>query len=193
MIKFQKMFAIGLLCVASLMPNLVSAHDVEFQYINVIEQSEAPEAVPATWVDLDGRQHTLEEFKGKPVILHFWASWCPPCRHEFEALDAWNKAHAKEQGISLVALSGDSSISRAESFINQGDYQIPVRLTDDETQSRWMIRAIPTTYFIDASGHVRGMVSGAVDWADPQMQDEVMALLGDNRNDSKVAQTAALF
>jgi len=188
----QKSFLpVLIILVVSMISNSAWAHEVEYRYINVVEKSDLFQAPSATWIESDGSHHSLAEYKGKPIILHFWASCCPPCRREFGELDAWNNTHAKAQGITLLALSGDTRIGSAESFVREGGYKIPVRLTDDETQGQWMVRSIPTTYFIDAEGNVRGVVFGATDWSDPQMQAEVTSLLESSNENHTVHQTAS--
>ncbi|RMH12775.1 MAG: TlpA family protein disulfide reductase [Gammaproteobacteria bacterium] len=170
-------FVAYFLLVSAFAPIAASAQDVDYRHIHVFERGEAFPVPPATWVEQDGSHHSLAEFKGRPIVLHFWASWCPPCRSEFGELDAWGADGARSQGVELLALSVDRQIAMAVSFLHARGYKAPVRLADGRTQNDWVIRAIPTTYFIDANGNVRGVVFGAVEWSSPQMQAEISALL----------------
>ena len=182
MLKIYKLIAGMALLTAMeviLCPLQLSASELQYTQIRVIEKSETIPAPATSWVDSHGVRHSLREFRGKPVILHFWASWCPPCRKEFQELNAWSRDVAGAEGITLLALSGDDEFSSAERFMHEGGYQIPVRQTDEDTQMKWLVRAFPTTYFIDADGDIRGVIIGATAWDSHQLRSEIASLLGE--------------
>lgn len=108
--------------------------------------------------DVDGRQASLKDFKGKTVLLHFWATWCGVCVQEFPMLRDFQAALPKNTVLLSVVEDGDNENLQAFLLKNQLNY--PVLLGTSEVIRRFKVNAYPTNYFIDANGIVRGRSIG---------------------------------
>ena len=113
----------------------ISAHSVEYQWAN--EQGEAA---------------TLASLEGKPVILHFWASWCPPCRTEMPAMSKWVQAHPDVQ---VVMISLDYDQDGAEVFYAQKNIPLPLNMGNQRDTMALGVRGLPATIVIDADGNIK--------------------------------------
>lgn len=118
----------------------------------------APEFKLAT---LDGKTVSLRDFRGSPVMLNFWASWCPPCRYEMPFFQQiWEEWHGK--GLVILAVNIGESAATAKKFMGDSGFTFPVLLdTSQDVALNYNIRSIPTTFFLDESGVIRDMKIGA--------------------------------
>ena len=118
--------------------------------------------------DLDGRVVMLSDFRGKTVVLNFWASWCPPCREEMPEFQALWDERGSEGSDDLVVLAvnflRDDTVGAATSFIEGNDFTFPVIFdtTRGEVATRYGVRGLPATFFIDRNGIVRTTALGPV-------------------------------
>ena len=118
--------------------------------------------------DLDGRVVMLSDFRGKTVVLNFWASWCPPCREEMPEFQALWDARGAEGSDDLVVLAvnflRDDTVGAATNFIQANDFTFPVIFdtTRGEVAARYGVRGLPATFFIDRNGIVRTTALGPV-------------------------------
>lgn len=133
------------------------------------EESQAPiPALDFTLTDQYGNTHTLEEYKGKTILLNFWATWCGPCKSEMPDVQALYEAY-DENGGDLVVLGvanpgiQDVSQDEVEQFLTDHGYTFPVLMdTTGQVFAYYGISAFPTTFMIDANGNVYGYVPGAM-------------------------------
>ena len=110
--------------------------------------------------DLRGETHTLEEYAGNPLILNFWGTFCPPCREEMPALQQQYEAW-KDKGLQVVGINLSEDRHRVENFIRRVGVGFPILLDSNRrTERAFGLREYPTTYFIDANGVIRQIVSG---------------------------------
>lgn len=118
------------------------------------------------FVDGDGTARALAGFKGKRVVLNFWATWCAPCVAEMPALDRL-RARMAGRGIEVLALSSDrggAPVVRAF-FAKHGITHLPVAIDQGLRAARALdVQGLPTTVLIDGAGRDRGRLLGAAEW-----------------------------
>ena len=117
---------------------------------------------------LNGRSVRLSDYRGKTVVLNFWASWCPPCRREmpdFQTL--WEErgpSGPDDLVILAVNLLPEDTIAAAEGFVDEFGLTFPILLDTSrgEVSRRYGVQALPATFFIDRDGIVRTTALGSV-------------------------------
>ena len=125
----------------------------------VPEGSEAAEndnlAPDFTVYDLEGNAHSLSDFRGKPVIVNFWASWCGPCKREMPDFEEKFREYGEEIQFLMVNLADGSreTVESAQDFIDGQAYTFPVYFdTDLSGAVAYAVSSVPSTYFIDENG-----------------------------------------
>lgn len=101
-------------------------------------------------VDLDGKTHRLESYRGKRVVLNFWASWCGPCISEIPAFSRFAKEHPE---VPILGLSTDRNQRDAEGAADRLDIAYPVLMAGSLADT-YDIRSLPTTIIVDKDGRV---------------------------------------
>jgi len=116
--------------------------------------------------DLRGQHHRLSDYRGKIVLINFWASWCPECIEEMPSL---NKLYEKYEGKGLVVLgiSADRKKEAALKILMQTSVTYPVSLdtTGGMFIKRYTVIALPTTVIIDRNGFIKERVIGRIDFS----------------------------
>ena len=118
-----------------------------------------------TVYDREGNGYKLSDFRGKPVILNFWASWCGPCKSEMPDFEELYKAYGDDIHFLMVNLTDGSqeTVETASSYISGQGYTFPVYYdTDMEAAMTYGIYAVPQTYFIDGDGNIVTYAQGAL-------------------------------
>jgi thiol-disulfide isomerase/thioredoxin len=114
--------------------------------------------------NLDGLTKQLTDYKGKVVLLNFWATWCGPCRIEMPSMDKLYKEFEKD-GFELLAVNIGESSEIAGKFMKSNNLSFPVLLDEDQSvAASYGIRSIPTSFLIDKDGNILGMAVGAREW-----------------------------
>lgn len=114
---------------------------------------------------MDGSGYSLAGFRGKPVVLNFWASWCGPCRDEAPLLAKLHKQYGSDLQIVAVNLTDVDSEKDAREFAATYGFDFPVLLDKNgNAADSYRIRPIPTTFFIDAKGVIQDGALGALTW-----------------------------
>lgn len=119
-----------------------------------------------TVYDRNGDPVKLSDFRGKPVILNFWASKCPPCRSEMPDFQKAYEEYGNEIHFVMVNLTDGTwdTTDSAKAFVDGLGYTFPVYFdTDNDAANTYHIYSIPTTYFIDANGSLVAYGVGALD------------------------------
>lgn len=133
------------------------------------QESRAP--VPAldfTLTDQFGNTHTLDQYKGKTILLNFWATWCGPCRSEMPDLQAVYEDYGNNEkdlvvlGVAAPNLGQEGSAEDITAFLEENGYTYPTLMNEDASLFySYGISSFPTTFMIDKNGNVYGYIMGA--------------------------------
>ena len=129
------------------------------------EEARGSEAPDFTVYDLEGNAHKLSDFRGKPVLLNFWASWCGPCQMEMPDFQKFYESHGDQVNFVIVNLTDgqQETVESASAFIAEKGYTFPVYYdTDIDAAMKYGVNAVPVSYFIDGSGYFVAWAQGAL-------------------------------
>ena len=134
-------------------------------------------APPLAIADLDGRQHRLEDYRGKVVLVNFWATWCEPCRDEIPSI---NKLRASLAGRPFVVLA--VNLAEPESRIRRFQEKVPMEFSvlldrDTRVAKSWQARILPASYLIGPDGRIRYSVRGEIDWSGESARAAIAEML----------------
>jgi thiol-disulfide isomerase/thioredoxin len=106
------------------------------------------------WADLDGKTLRLSSYRGKVVVVNFWATWCLPCREEMPALQ---RVAASEPNVVVLEVDLMEPGDKARSFLDSLglDRLQPVLDSDGATTRRYGVLTLPSTFFVDRDGVIR--------------------------------------
>ncbi len=137
---------------------------------------ERPTAGDFHLTDLDGTEHRLSNYRGRVVIVNFWATWCPPCREEMPSMQrAWEIL--EPEGIAMLAINIGEDEDTIFQFTANFPVEFPLLLDQDSaTIQSWPVRGLPTTYVVDPQGRLVYRAIGGRAWDDPALLDMVRAL-----------------
>ncbi len=131
------------------------------------ESSAALTAAPDFTVqEADGTVHKLSEYRGKPIVLNFWASWCGPCRAEMPEFDEIYRERGAEVQFLMVNLTDGNreTVKSASDFVAAQGYSLPILYDTAQDAARtYGVFSIPCTYFINANGMMTAQARGAID------------------------------
>lgn len=127
--------------------------------------------------DLDGKPHALEDYRGKVVLVNFWATWCEPCREEMPSIERLRAALAGRP-FAVLAVNLAEPESRVRGFLRQVPLAFPVLLDHDRAVAKaWKARYLPATFIVGPEGRVRYSYFGELDWSRDSVRSAIAALL----------------
>ena len=131
-----------------------------------------------TLTDMDGRSVTLSKYRGKVVMLNFWATWCPPCRAEVPSIEKlYRRMQGKDFALLAVNVENNGRDSVA-AFAKEIPISFPVLLDPDHrVTTLYQVNGIPQTYILDKNGVIVQDVQGGVDWTSPQVVAYLSSLM----------------
>ena len=152
----------------------VGAQDAAQQTLPRLEQ---PFAAPDFELPADdGTTHRLRDYRGKVVVLNFWATWCPPCRDEMPAMErAWQKTKARD--VMLLGINVGEDADTIFEFTGQYPVSFPLLMDRDSTViKQYPVTGLPTTFVIDSKGQARYRAVGGREWDDPAIIQQLLDL-----------------
>jgi thiol-disulfide isomerase/thioredoxin len=127
--------------------------------------------------DLAGRAHALADYRGRVVLVNFWATWCEPCREELASIHKLQQQLAG-RAFTVVLVNYGESRARVAEFAKREGIGFPVLLDPNRDAPRaWRVRVLPTSFLVDPEGQVRYSVVGEIDWA-TAVSEKVIRSLG---------------
>ena len=152
--------------------------DTLFAALGIHRPADPSEAPDFTLMALEGRPVRLREFRGKLVLLNFWATWCAPCLHEMPSMERLYQTF-KQTEFMLLAVSMDRQGEEvAKPFVDNLKLTFPVLLDrTSEVARQYGVRGLPTTYLIAPDGLLIGAVIGAREWYRTEAKALIAGLL----------------
>jgi thiol-disulfide isomerase/thioredoxin len=127
--------------------------------------------------DLADRPHTLADYRGRVVLLNFWATWCDFCREEIASMTKLQQQLAGSP-LAILWVNYGQSPARVREYVKHLSADVRVLLDPDQDAARaWRVRVIPSSFLVDAEGRVRYSVIGNLDWGGEESVRAVRALL----------------
>ena len=132
---------------------------------------------PLALQDLDGRRHRLEDYRGKVVLINFWATWCEPCREEMPSLNKL-RASLAGQPFAVLAVNLAESEARVRRFMEQVPLDFPVLLDRDSAVAKaWQARILPASFVVGPDGRIRYWMLGEIDWTQERVRNAILEML----------------
>ena len=127
--------------------------------------------------DLQGRAHRLADYRGKVVLVNFWATWCEPCRAEMPSMEQLRKSLAGKP-FEVLAVNLGEPPSRIERFLEKLPVSFPLLLDrDTATAKAWKARILPASFLLGRDGRIRYVHYGEIDWSGPAARAKIAELL----------------
>ncbi len=122
----------------------------------------------------EGEAVSLNQFKGKPILLNFWATWCPPCIAEMPDLQKLYDSYGQEAAFLLVT---DEKPETIDAFMQKRGFDMPIYIHRRKVPDIFASNSIPTTWIIDPKGNIIIKKTGAAKWNSKSMQQQMEQMI----------------
>ncbi len=156
---------------------LLAAAPLAAQGSGMTPVSGTPAAPPLILPDVDGKLVDLASFRGRLVLVNFWATWCPPCRREFPSLGRLQKLFRPEELVVLAVNVGEDA-ETIFSFAGAGEVTILLD-RDSAAMRRWKVAGLPSTFVVDRQGRLALRAVGGREFDDAAIVRQLRGLLKD--------------
>jgi peroxiredoxin len=140
------------------------------------EVKDRPGAPDFNLLDLDETRHSLSAYRGKVVVINFWASWCPPCRFE---LPSMQRAYIKlqKEGVVMLAINVGEDVDTIFAFTADYPVTFPLLLDRDSSVTQaYPVVGLPTTFVVDPQGRLVYRAIGTREWDEPNLIKKILSL-----------------
>ena len=131
--------------------------------------------------DMDEYEYDFSEYRGKVVLLNFWATWCPPCKREMPSMERLYQKH-KGKDFTVLAINQMEDGDKVFAFTGTLDTQLTFNILLDTKSSvaqNYDVRGLPTTYLIDKKGKIRYRAVGGREFDHPEVEKIIQGLMGE--------------
>ena len=126
--------------------------------------------------DTDNTVHRISDYRGRVVLINFWATWCVPCRKEIPSLKhAWDIF--KKENIQLLGIATKDTPDEVIHFLKENNIEFPIPLDEDGTVAdNWGVAVVPTAFVIDTNGNIAMRIVGGDEWNNSKLIESIIAL-----------------
>lgn len=143
----------------------------------VLQKGDKAPAIKMTTTS--GQPITLNNYKGYVLVMDFFATWCIPCKESIPHMNSLNRKYGK-QGLQILGVSVDEGLDReVKNFIGERKISYPVAIADEDMQTEYGLRSIPTVYVINKKGMVAEKYQGYSDQTGKAMEETIKRLLAE--------------
>ena len=129
--------------------------------------------------DFKDKTHTLASYRGKVLLVNFWASWCPPCIYEMPELTRLQQQLA-DRPFEIIAINVGEKKYKVHKFTRLINFELPVLLdTSNQAFKDWRVQTLPTSFLVDANGVVRHRIRGNPGWEQPETISMIEQLIAE--------------
>lgn len=138
--------------------------------------ADRPVAPDFQLMNLDGELVSLSGFKGKVVVVNFWATWCPPCRAEMPSMQrAWQAL--QDHDVMMLAIHVGGNEDKIWSFVGDYELDFPILIdADSAVADAWPMKGLPSTFVVDPQGRIAYRAIGGREWDDADILAPIFAL-----------------
>ncbi|MCG6553040.1 MAG: redoxin domain-containing protein [Candidatus Magnetominusculus sp. LBB02] len=127
---------------------------------------------------LDDKIISAQDYRGRAVILNFWATWCASCVAEMPSFQRFYEANKSNQSLAVITVLYKDGTDEALKFMKKNKYDLPVFIDDKSANARaFGLTGVPETFFIDKSGVLFKKVLGPIEWESPAIKDLINELI----------------
>lgn len=127
---------------------------------------------------IDGSVYRLSDFRGRYLLVNFWAVWCSPCRLEMPSMQrAYQRL--KSDGFDMIAIHVGPSLDNAKRYAQELGLTFPILVDADMDLGSWQVTGLPTTYLVDPQGNIIAEAVGEREWDDPKVIERLQTLMQD--------------
>jgi peroxiredoxin len=128
--------------------------------------------------DLNGKKVEIKQFKGKIILINFWATWCAPCKEEMPSMEILHRQFEEKNFVLLTVSVDYGGVKSVQEFINKHQYTFPVLLDPKgEIFDLFKVKGIPTTFLVDKKGKMIGKAIGPRDWKSQEVFSLISLLI----------------
>ena len=102
---------------------------------------------------LDGKEVSLSDYRGKVVLINFWATWCPPCREEMPLFERIYRKY-KNKGFEILAIGTDGSVEPVKKFVKEYKLSFPVLFDNANVVALYQVQGLPTSFLVGRDGKI---------------------------------------
>ena len=129
-----------------------------------------------TLMSAHGQDISLTDYRGKFVLINFWATWCPPCVKEMPALNSLH-SKLKNQGLRVVAVHAGPALATVKKFLKDNPVDFDVVIDKNMSLSNWQVSGLPTTFLVNPDGKLIYKATGERDWDSEEMISFLKAVM----------------